>query len=322
MKISAIIPTYNNAEYIEEAINSILAQSHPVDEIIIIDDGSSDNTETHVRAVMQKTDKLSYIKQRNQGPSAARNRGIEVASSDWIAFLDADDQWTTNKIARQKAALENDPSLRLIAGDMAETDQNGKLLVTSVLAKHHLHKRFQTLAGKALPNALAALVEKNFIPTGTVLVRRDALIDAGCFNPDIRFGEDLELWAKISCHHPITCLPEVLMQRRQHSANATQNTGPMLEDLVKVMRSISHYGAGQLTQQGTKPSTLVASALTTLGYWHFSQDNYRQARKLFTASLKEHLSKRALVYAAACLLPNTVIKGVKKLKQQNAKAPQ
>ena len=319
MKISAIIPTYNNAEYIEEAINSILAQSHPVNEIIVIDDGSSDNTEVLIRAVKQKTDKLSYTKQRNQGPSAARNHGIEIANGDWIAFLDADDRWPKDKIALQIAALQREPNLQLIAGDMAETDQQGSVQVESVLARHQLLEPFQRLAGRPLNNALTALVNKNFIPTGTVLVKRTALNQAGGFNPGIRFGEDLELWAKIAYRHPITCLPERLMYRRQHGANATQSTGPMLEDLVKVMRSISHYGAEQLKEQGTKPGTLVASALTALGYWHFSQGDYRQARKVFTASLKEKISKRALVYVAACLLPKVLIKGVKTLKQQNAK---
>ena len=316
MKISAIIPTYNNAEFIEEAINSILAQSHPVDEIIVIDDGSSDNTETLIQTIRQKTDKLSYIKQHNQGPSAARNHGIEIANGDWIAFLDADDRWPKDKIALQIAALQREPSLQLISGDMAETDQQGNVLVDSVLAKHQLLEPFQSLAGRPLNNALTALVNKNFIPTGTVLVKRSALNQAGGFNPDIRFGEDLELWARIACHHPITCLPERLMYRRQHGANATQNTGPMLEDLVKVMRSISHYGAEQLKQQDTKPGTLIASALSDLGYWHFSQGDYKQARKVFTASLKEHASKRALLYAAACLLPNALIKGLKALKQK------
>jgi len=316
MKISAIIPTYNNAEYIEEAINSILAQSHPVDEIIVVDDGSSDNTETLVRAIEQKTDMLSYTKQHNQGPSAARNHGIELANGDWVAFLDADDRWPKDKIALQIAALQREPSLQLIAGDMAETDQQGNVQVESVLAKHQLLEPFQRLAGRALNNALTALVSKNFIPTGTVLVKRSALNQAGGFNPDIRFGEDLELWAKIACHHPITCLPERLMYRRQHGANATHNTGLMLEDLVKVMRSISHYGEEQLKQQGTKPNTLVAFALSALGYWHFCQGNYGQARQLFTASLKEQVSKRALVYAAACLLPNAVIKGLKAFKQK------
>lgn len=321
MKISTIIPTYNNADYIEEAINSVLAQSHPVDEIIVIDDGSSDDTETRVNAIAQKTDKLSYIKQHNQGPSVARNHGIELANGDWIAFLDADDRWPKNKIALQIAALQREPSLQLIAGDMAETDQQGNVQVESVLAKHQLLEPFKRLAGRPLNNALTALVNKNFIPTGTVLVKRSALIETGSFNPGIHFGEDLELWAKIACHHPITCLPERLMYRRQHGANATQNTGPMLEDLVKVMNSVSHYGTKQLKQQGTKPSSLVASALTGLGYWHFKQSNYKQARKVFVTSVKTQISKRALLYAAICLLPETVIKRLKALKQKSTKLP-
>ncbi len=313
MTISAVIPAYNSAAFIAEAIDSIRQQTHPVDEIIVVDDGSTDNTEAVVRSTAPEA---SYIHQQNQGPSAARNRGIAAASGNWIAFLDADDQWTTDKIARQIAALANEPSLRLIAGDMAETDQNGKLLIASVLAKHHLLKRFQALAGKALPNALATLVEKNFIPTGTVLVRRDVLIEAGCFNPGIRFGEDLELWAKIACHHPMTCLPEVLMQRRQHGANATQNIGPMLEDLVKVMHAISTYGTKQLRQQGIKPTTLTAAALADLGYWHFSQANYHQARRAFIHSLQTHINKRALLYAIVCLLPNRLITEGKAIKQR------
>ena len=323
MKISALIPTYNNAAFIEEAIDSIRRQSHPVDEIIVIDDGSTDNTEALIATLTTASrDDLTYVKQDNQGPSAARNHGIEIASGDWIAFLDADDRWPQDKIALQIAALKREPSLQLIAGDMAETDQQGNVRVESVLAKHQLLEQFQSLAGRPLNNALTALVEKNFIPTGTVLVKRAALKQAGGFNPDIRFGEDLELWAKIACHHPITCLPQRLMYRRQHGANATQNTGPMLEDLVKVMGSIGQYGAEQLRRQGVKPSTLRASALADLGYWHFSQGNYRQARNVFTSSLKAHLSKRALLYATACLLPKTLITRLKVLKQQNISTAQ
>ncbi len=321
MKISAIIPTYNNAEYIEEAINSILAQTHAVNEIIVVDDGSSDNTAALIKAIKRKAGQLIYIKQANQGPSAARNHGIEIANGDWIAFLDADDHWPKDKMALQIAALKREPSLQLIAGDMAETDQQGNVRVDSVLAKHQLLEQFQGLAGRPLNNALTALVDKNFIPTGTVLVKRAALKQAGGFNPAIRFGEDLELWAKIACHHPITCLPQRLMYRRQHGANATQNTGPMLEDLVKVMSSIRHYGAAQLQQQGTKPDTLVAAALNALGYWHFSQGDYPQARKIFVASLKQQVNKRALLYTMACMLPSLMIKGVKAFKQQNAKSP-
>ena len=314
MKISAIIPTYNNADYIEDAINSILTQSHSVDEIIIVDDGSSDNTEELVKAISQKTSDIIYIKQANQGPSSARNRGIEAASGDWIAFLDADDLWTRDKIARQIAALESEPQLKLIAADMSEIDRLGKTTVNSVLAKHQLLKTFQNLAGTAVPKATAALLKKNFIPTGTVLIERACLTEAGGFNTNIRFGEDLELWARIAADHPITCLPKVMMQRRQHGNNATQNTASMLQGIVDVMQSLRHWGAEKLVRQSLNPDRLVAAALCDLGYWHFSQGNYRQARKVFTSSLKEQPSKRALFYAAACLLPNALIRGIKALK--------
>ena len=300
MKISAIVPTYNNANFIEDAINSILVQSHSVDEIIIVDDGSTDNTAAVIDAITKKTThKIIYIQQDNQGPSSARNRGIEAASGDWLAFLDADDLWTPEKITLQ----------------LSEIDRLGKLIVKSVLAKHQLLKKFQTLAGKPVPMALNALLKKNFIPTGTVLAERAIVIAAGGFNTNIHFGEDLELWAKIAGDHPITCLPNVMMQRRQHGNNATQSTARMLEGLVEVMRSLECWGADKLTKQNTNPNQLVANALCDLAYWHFVHCDYKQAREIFTSSLKSQLNKRALAYAAICLLPGRLIKRLKILKQ-------
>lgn len=318
MKISAVVPTYNNACYIGDAINSILVQSHSVDEIIIVDDGSTDNTEVIVDVIAKKNaNKIIYIKQVNQGPSSARNRGIEAANGDWLAFLDADDIWTPDKIALQVEALEREPQLKLIAADMCEINQQGKLLVESVQAKHQLLEKFQALAGKPVPNALNALLTKNFIPTGTVLVKRAIVITAGGFNTHIRFGEDLELWAKIAADHPITCLPEVMMSRRQHGNNATQSTARMLEGLVEVMRSLKRWGAEKLNQQNVNPDQLLANALCDLAYWHFSQCNYKQARKIFTSSLKEHVGKRAFAYATICLLPEVLIKQLQILKQSS-----
>ena len=311
MKISAVIPAYNSAEFLKEAIDSILQQSCPVDEIIVVDDGSTDKTQQIAESFGNQ---ITYIKQANQGPSAARNKGILAAEGDWIAFLDADDQWTANKIERQLTALKKEPSLKLIAADMSEIDPLGTLLVESVLAKHDLLERFRALNGSAVHNALASLVSKNFIPTGTVLVEKAALIESNLFNPMIRFGEDLELWAKIACNHPIACLPEVMMLRRQHDNNATQNSLAMLEDLIKVMQSIKSWGNEKLKEQDKNANQLLASAFSNLGYWYFSQENYPQARGFFLNSLQESPNKRALVYAIACCAPGQLIKMVKRIK--------
>lgn len=312
MKISAVIPAYNSAKFIAAAIASIQAQSLAVDEIIVVDDGSTDNTEEVVANIAGS---ISYIKQTNQGPSSARNKGIELATGDWIAFLDADDQWTPEKISKQIKTLKNHPELRLIAGDMAEIDIDDKIITASVLAKHNLLKNFQQLAGSPIPDALAALVSKNFIPTGTVLVDRNAIVAAGLFSTEIRYGEDLEMWAKIAAKHPIACLPEILMLRRQHGANATQASERMLVDLIKVTDSIRRYAKNQLEALSVSPDGLVADAHWMLGYWHFTNSNRRKAFSSFASSLKQQFRLNTFVYLLSCWLPEP-IKGVARFIKQ------
>ena len=312
MKISAIIPTYNNQNFIVDAITSIQKQSHPVDEIIIIDDGSTDSTEQTITSLPYP---VRYIKQKNQGPSAARNKGIQLAQGDWIAFLDADDQWTIDKIEKQIAVLKQNPELHLIAGDMQEIGTDNKIITPSVLAKHNLLAQFQAHPGSSIQNALTKLVHKNFIPTGSVLVKHSTLIEADMFNPRIRFGEDLELWAKITAHHPITCLPEILMLRRLHDQNATKCTDLMLKDLVSVMQSIRTHTKTELKQQNIVADNLVAKAWSDLGYWYFINENQKQAKQAFYHSIKEKPSKRALIYLLSSSLPIPLTKSLRKAKQ-------
>ncbi|MDF1584743.1 MAG: glycosyltransferase family 2 protein [Methyloprofundus sp.] len=312
MKISAIIPAYNSQDFILDAIQSIQNQTHPVDEIIVIDDGSTDNTRL---ILASKANDIKYIKQKNQGPSAARNTGIKAAQGDWIAFLDADDQWLPDKIEKQLIILEKSPELQLISGDMQEIGINNELITQSVLAKHHQLTQFQNNQSLPIKNALAELVNKNFIPTGTVLVKRATLIEAKLFNTAIRFGEDLELWAKIAAKHPITCLPEILMLRRLHSQNATTSTMPMLIDLVKVMQSIRHYSNDILIAQTIDADKLVANAWANLGYGYFINEQYQQAKSAFRHSLKEKINQRALSYFIACVLPRQIINLIRRTKQ-------
>jgi glycosyltransferase involved in cell wall biosynthesis len=313
LKISAVIPTYNSANFITDAINSILIQSYPIEEIIIVDDGSTDGTEEVIRNLQARG--VRYIKQSNQGPSSARNQGIMLAKNEWIAFLDADDQWTPNKIKLQVSSLIRDKEIRLIAADMKEIDQYGVSLTTSVLAKHNLLASFQKLNGKPVTQALTLLLQKNFIPTGTVLVARQTLLEAGLFNEAIRFGEDLELWAKIAARNPIVCLPEILLLRRKHSNNATLNTECMLEDLVKVMQSLKRNIGIELANEHCDVNQLIANSLTELGYLYFTQSKYREARSTFIASLRSSLSGRAFAYLLIASLPGSCVKSIKTLRQ-------
>ncbi len=99
-KITAIIPTYNSAKYITEAIDSVLNQTYANIEIIVVDDGSTDNTENILSNYVNKN-KIIYVKKKNGGPGSARNLGIKLANGEYIAFLDADDMWEKNKIEKQ-----------------------------------------------------------------------------------------------------------------------------------------------------------------------------------------------------------------------------
>ena len=311
--ISAVIPVYNSAAFIPQAVASINAQSCRVDEIIIVDDGSTDNTEAIVRGL---GDNIRYIRQDNRGPSAARNTGIQAARGDMIAFLDADDQWTPDKIEHQLTVMQHNNSLALVAGDMAEINLQDKVTVPSVLNKHSLRGLFADLAGAPLPNALSLLMRTNFIPTGTVLARRSSLLNAGGFNENIRYGEDLELWARIAANEAITCLPEVMMLRRQHDHNATRSMEPLLEDLVKVASSVRSWGARHISRQGGNPDLLVAEALNNLGYWQFSSGQFATARQSFKHSLREKFTARALLYRSLCIMPASLIRNLRNLKQR------
>ena len=114
MKISVVIPAYNAEQHIGRAIDSVLAQTRPADEIIVIDDGSTDATAEVIRSF---GDRVTLIQQKNAGVSVARNTGIEAATGDWIAFLDADDEWLPEKLKRQAEHLSRNPDLRWTTGN-------------------------------------------------------------------------------------------------------------------------------------------------------------------------------------------------------------
>jgi len=313
MNISAVIPTYNNAAYLAAAINSVLRQTSPVDEIIVVDDGSTDETAAVAKSFGSQ---IQYIKQDNAGPSAARNTGIKHAAGDWVAFLDADDQWTETKIEEQKRNLQQQPELALIASDMTEVSASGATLVASALARHGFLRRFKELDGSPLPNALASLLQANFVPTGTVLANRQVLIEAGMFNTAIRYGEDLELWCRIASQHAITCLPKVHLLRRQHGGNVTQASMPMLKDLTLVMETVRDWGHRSIRAQGMDPDLLVAKAWTDLGYWYFDCGDFSSAKNAMTKSLENRLTGRAIFYYFCSMLPSGAVSQLRQWKQK------
>lgn len=312
ISVAAIIPTYNCGRYLPEAVESVRRQTYPISEIVIVDDGSNDGTE---QIVSRLGSDIRYITQTNAGPSAARNNGVNAATSDWVAFLDADDIWLPEKTERQIELIEKHPELALVATNRTEVDATGEVLLNSLFEKHRFKDCFEQLAGDPIPNALAMLIRANFVPTSSALVNRKVFLELQGFNTNIRFSEDLELWCRIASSHPVGCLPTVQSLYRRHDSNAVGNIEKMLEGIVQTMVSLRHDFAPALKSQGLNPDALVAEHLAAWGYWLFDQGRYSEAKTILSRSMSEHFNKKALIYGFASSLPEVMINSLRRLKQ-------
>lgn len=194
--ISVVIPAYNSAASIGRAIDSVLAQTLLADEILVVDDGSTDATAEIVRTYGHK---VRLLVQPNAGAAAARNTGIAAAAGDWIAFLDADDEWLPQRLAVQTDILKRHPELVWVSGNYitcscSEHRQSPYIVPQKALV------RLQD--SRVLSDFCASYAEGLSGHTDTMLIRRDVLVEAGLFDPTLIKAEDIDLWWKIAHRHP------------------------------------------------------------------------------------------------------------------------
>ncbi len=195
--ISVIIPTYNRIKTLPRAIESVLVQTHPADELIIVDDGSTDGTATWIG---KHYPQIKLIKQQNCGVSTARNRGIEVAGGEWIALLDSDDEWLPEKLAKQLALLVSEPELKLVHSDEIWI-RNGVRI--NQMKKHT--KKGGWIFQDCLP--LCA------ISPSAVMIHRSIFDDVGRFDESLPACEDYDLWLRITSRYPALYCDEPLIQK-------------------------------------------------------------------------------------------------------------
>ena len=186
-KVSVLIPTYNRRAYVQEAIDSVLAQTYENFEIIVVDDGSTDGTGEALRE--RYGDRIQHVWQENAGESVARNRGAEMARGEYIGLLDSDDLWLPEKLAEQIVLLDGNPDLVLVFSQARLIDQAGNL-VDAPPTNHDLQ------SADLEPDRMYVA---NSIHTGgsSVVMRRDVFCRSGGFDPTIRFGEDWDLWLRL-----------------------------------------------------------------------------------------------------------------------------
>ena len=188
MKISVIIPLYNKEHYIEDTIKSVLAQTYSNWEAIIIDDGSTDSSAQIAQSFNDP--RIRFYKQTNQGVSRTRNRGIELATGEYIAFLDADDQWMPNYLHTMNSLAEQYPNYSVFC---------------SAHDGHYIH---------SLPSGVSVIDDHCKYPfiywTGCMLIKKEIFNEIGGFREGIQLGEDRDMWLRIACKYPTIYLNEEL----------------------------------------------------------------------------------------------------------------
>jgi glycosyltransferase involved in cell wall biosynthesis len=228
-KVSVVITTYNHASFIADAIQSVLDQTHAAAEIIVVDDGSTDDTVSIVRGFPG----VQYLPKRNEGLPAARNTGLQHGSGEFIVFLDADDRLIPIALETGVAEHLRQPGCAFVAGQYVLIDRDGT----------EIHRPERSVVEK---DHYRALLESNFIGNhAAVMYRTDFLRSDVGFDRRLPACEDYELYLRLARRFPIVSYGAVVSEYRQHGANMSGNPTLMLRSAVAVLRAERRHLRGR-----------------------------------------------------------------------------
>jgi glycosyltransferase involved in cell wall biosynthesis len=221
-KVSVLIPSYNHAHYLDHALQSVISQSFSDWEAIVIDDGSTDDTQ---KVTAQFDDpRIRYIYQENQGLSAARNTGLREANSETIALLDADDIWKENYLETMLSPLENQPETVAVYCGFQYIDEDGQdvgIPSIKVVPPDEFHEYFSANGNWLVPSG--------------VVFRKAVAEEEGCFDESLRAVEDAYLWSKMSYRGPFVGIPLPLVGYRRHASNMSSDPQRMVSSNYKIL---------------------------------------------------------------------------------------
>jgi len=289
--ISVIIPAYNAAEFIGDALDSVKAQEIQDLQVIVVDDGSADGTADRVAA---EHPDVELIRKANGGAATARNRGIAAATGGYLAFLDADDIWLPGKLAAQWRHLQANPDIDLVCTRFERWQQ------TATRPPDEPSPAANTDEASAIPDTeidagLSGWVYHKLLLdcqvwTSTVMMRRSLLGRIGTFDEDLRLGQDYDYWLRASRVTPIHTLRRPMALYRQHPNSATVRGAPISYGALVIERAIKQWGYSS-PNGASVPAKQVRERLAgihfNLGYRHYGQTDYRRARRDFGASLMQ-----------------------------------
>ncbi len=250
--VSVVTATYNMAGYLAETLDSILGQDYPHIESIVIDDGSTDNTD-EVLLPYIATGRVRVIKQENSGQTVAKNRGIAEAQGEFIAFCDADDTWRQDKLTKQVAAFGLDPNIAVVFSDIDCMDGQGE--------------PYDIIPMKRVGGRITAdLLLDNFIPFPTSIARAQVLEAVQGFDENLTMSIDYDLWLRISVDHLMHYIPEPLAKYRIWEGQMSKKLGERLDNFFELLERFFAEHPHCVTQ--SEKDRAWAHALVTRGNWH------------------------------------------------------
>ncbi len=297
--VSVVITAFNAEEYLAETLQSVSAQTYSPLEIIVVDDGSSDGTADVVKGCPN----AQYVYQKNSGQPSARNAGIRQASGKYIAFVDSDDLWLPEKIAKQVSALEHSGGAWCYCDCLHFENTPDQVLY-----------RYSSLVQPHQGHVIEPLLLGNFIPSPTPMIRRDVLFTVGLWDDSCAIAEDWNMWLKIAAKFPIEYVDEPLAAYRRHSGNMLQ--GLSVEAILEGNLAVLESGFGHLP---TSNPRLLARAHANLffkiGLAYLKRGKAWEGRRMLSKALRsDPYQSRFYSFLAASLLPTGFVQALNKYR--------
>jgi glycosyltransferase involved in cell wall biosynthesis len=324
--VSVIIPTYNLADTIIMAIDSALSQDYPSLEVLVIDDGSKDNTGDKIRHVYKDEPRLRYIRQENGGVCSARNHGIREARGEFIAMLDADDYWLPGKMSLQVSILNAHPELSLVWSDMDAINPDGEIAHSRYLRKMYSAYNYFPKPEDLFSSILSTkegityligdltwpMVLGNLIHTSTVLARADRLRQAGWYDQTCYPSEDQDYYFRVCKTGPVALVDAVTLHYRIGSENAA--TGPaqgiaLATSYLRVLNSIIEKEGDNIRLPKDNIRRALCKGYVWAGQVYFYQNLRTEARAYLLKALKtdSFINIRAWRLLIATFLPSSLL---------------
>ena len=294
--VSVIIPTFNDNKFLTEAITSALGQTYDHREIIVINDGSTDDTSSVLDSY---GDKITVINQENNGAGAARNKGIDSANGPYIAFLDGDDVWEEDKLAKQVEYLEREPEIGLVWTDWLcmYPDNNGNF---SIFKKPVDSRYGKNVSNKTTGWLYNQLLFDTLVWTSTVLVRRSVIDKVGKFDETLLRGQDYDYWLRTSRICKMHKINEALAFYRVNEVRRTTPRRVNYEYMI-LNRITDKWGFADPEGNGINRKAFqkrMHRSCFEFAYSHFCNGDMRIARNYFLKCLgHKPLSGKGLIYA-------------------------